>query len=508
MGSVAALAVAGLSKRYGATVALRSLTMRIVPHEVHAVLGENGAGKSTLVKILSGAVQPNSGTIELSGQPYAPRTLLGARRAGISTAFQELSLLPNLSVAENLLLPRVSGTRFWPEAAGSITRRAEAVLKEWAVTDIDPVARVEALSLAERQRLEIVRALSHRPRLLILDEPTAALPDATWLFRQVRRLTETGVAVLYISHRLSEVRELCQRATVLRNGESIDTVDLAGVKDDQIFAMMVGRAPERAYPAPVAAAAGAETLIEARGLTTGRLRDVSLSLKSGEILGVAALEGQGQLELFRALGGVGTHEAGEVRYNGRPVALTSPRRALRAGDGIAYVPEERKTEGIFGGLTAAANMSLPQVPRIARGGLIHHRLDVAATRTAAEAVSLADRYFGFRVSDLSGGNQQKVVLARALMTRARCLVMFDPTRGVDVGTKQAIYAMMRGFVAEGRAILVYSSELSELVHLCHRCLVIYGGRIVADVGRDRLTEEYLLAAAHGHGGAAPLRAAS
>lgn len=362
------------------------------------------------------------------------------------------------------------------------------------VADIAPEAIVEDLSLAERQRIEIARALSHARRLLILDEPTAALPDPSWLFRQIRRLADQGVAVMYISHRLGEVREVCQRATVLRNGATIGTVELSGVDDDGIFAMMVGHRPDRAAREATAAAQGA-ALLEVSSLSAGRVRGLDLTLRAGEIVGVAGLEGQGQQHLFQTLGGVIASEAGRIRVCGHEIGHASPRRMQAAG--LAFVPEERKTEGIFANLTAAANIALPRLGEVAPHGLLTSAQERRAAASPAERVALADRYLGFSVGSLSGGNQQKVLLARALMSGARCLVLFDPARGVDVGTKQSIYAMMRRFVADGGTILFYSSELSELVQLCTRCLVLYDGRIVAEVPHERLSEESLLAAAHG-----------
>ena len=498
MGSASLLTVEGLTKRYGATTALSSVSMEAASGEVHAILGENGAGKSTLVKILSGAIQPNSGRIHLSGADYAPRTILDARAAGIATAFQELSLLPNLTIAQNLLLPRVSPRLLLPASRRRVLAIAQAVLERFEASDIDPRRTVDELTLAEKQRVEIIRAFSHSPRVLILDEPTAALPDTEWLFRQIRRVTAKGTAVLYISHRLGEVRELCQRATVLRNGRSIGTVPLVNVNDDEIFRMMVGRSPQAMFPERPPVREDAPTVLEVRQLSGGRLRGIDFALRRGEILGFAALEGQGQSDLFRTLGGLNPHISGTILVGGKETELSSPRKTLSVEPRIAFVPEERKVEGIFGGLKTAENISLPALGRIARGGFVTARMDAEAITDAAEAVELSRRYFAFRMEELSGGNQQKAVLARTLMTGARCLVLFDPTRGVDVGTKQAIYALIRRFVEEGGAVAIYSSELSELVHLCDRCAVIYRGRVQAEFDRAALSEENLLTAAHGH----------
>lgn len=493
----AALEVTALSKRYGATLALSHVALSIPPGEIRAILGENGAGKSTLVKVLSGVVAPNEGRLELDGNAYAPTSIMQARERGVATAFQELSLVPNLTVGENLLLPRPSQTSFWPEARSQILSRAERILTEWQISDISSGAIVAELSLAQRQRIEIARALSHATRLLILDEPTAALPDPKWLFDQIRQVTRKGVAVIYISHRLGEVREICERATVLRNGSTVETTNLKGIGNDEIFALMVGRKPATRVSASSLSKTKGVPLIETKGLAGWRIRDINLAIHSHEIVGVAALEGQGQQELLRILGGAGMIRDGEVLVDGRPVSLRSPRQALSVGGGIAFVPEERKTAGIFSELSSASNIALARLSRISRGGFIRAALERKAAKSVSHRVALADRYLPVAVGALSGGNQQKALLARALMTGAKCLVLFDPARGVDVGTKQSIYAMMRQFVSEGGGIIFYSSELSELVELSSRCVAMYDGRITGELEKDQLNEETLLAAAHG-----------
>ena len=493
------LSVQALSKQYGATIALRGVDLGIRRGEVHAILGENGAGKSTLVKLLSGVVEPDGGSLSLDGAPYRPASIRDARRMGVSTAFQELSLVPDLTVAENMLLPKVSTGRFWPESLASIIRRGRDLLERFDVHDIPADAVVSDLSLAQRQRIEITRALSHARRLLVLDEPTAALPDTGWLFSQIRRATGDGVGVLYISHRLSEVREICGRATVLRNGSSIGTVALEGVDDAGIFSMMVGHRPEAEKRTALRPNKGAEVLLETRNLRGGLLKGVDLSLHAGEIVGVAGLEGQGQQALLRLVGGAMRPGGGEIIVGGAKAMLTSPQKAQRTPPGIVFVPEERKTEGIFDTLTAAANIALAEFATGGRERLVNGRAERLLARQSAERVSLSPRYLDFEVGNLSGGNQQKVLLARALMTGARILVLFDPARGVDVGTKQSIYQMMRHFAELGGAILFYSSELPELVQLSSRCLVLYDGRLAAEVPQEALSEARLLAAAHGHG---------
>ncbi len=492
------LQVAMLSKNFGATVALNAVSLSLAPGEVHAVLGENGAGKSTLVKILSGVDTQNSGNMLLNGAPYGPRSIMDARKSGVAAAFQELSLIPYQSVGENLLLPAVSRTSFWPEGRASFLDRAAKILAAWEVSDIAPDALVVDLSLAERQRIEITRALSYASKILILDEPTAALPDPAWLFEQIRRLTDKGVAVMYISHRLGEVREICQRATVLRNGTTIKTVDLKGVNDDEIFSMMVGRSADPVDQAYAVDIKNPKIRLQARNLSAGKALSIDLELRAGEIVGLAGLEGQGQQDLFRALGGIIKPTGGGIFVDGIPVSLGSPQKALKTGGGIAFVPEERKTEGMFENLTAASNIALPMIFKASKAGLVYAKSEVEVASGVAAEVGLATRYLDYNVENLSGGNQQKVLLARALMTGAKCLVLFDPARGVDVGTKQSIYAMMRNFAKDGGSILFYSSELPELVELSTRCLVMYGGEIVAEMPREEISEETLLVAAHGH----------
>ena len=495
----AAISVDAVSKSYGATVALEAVSLQLRPGEVHALLGENGAGKSTLVKILSGVVQPNAGTMHLGGQSYTPRTILDARRLGVATAFQELSLLPNLTVAENLFLPRQMKSGLPLVSPKRTARAAEEILERYCLTGLSPLRQISSLNLAERQKLEIVRAMHHQPRLLILDEPTAALTDVDWLFSLVREMTASGTAVLYISHRLAEVRSLCQRASVLRNGRSIATVSLEDATDAQIFEMMVGRSQKSAErPASRRWEAGQAQALTVSGLCGGPLDDISLTLNRGEILGIAALEGQGQRDLFRALVGLAPVSGGEIVVDGKTVRPKSPAHALKLGNGVAFLPEDRKTEGIFTGLTAAANMALPVVGRIGRAGLVWGSRERNAARPHAEAVDFSPRYMDFRINDLSGGNQQKALLARAMMTEARTLLLYDPTRGVDVGTKQAIYEAIRRFAAEGGAVLLYSSELPELVQLVDRCLVLYGARIHAEFAGDEIEENRLVAALTGH----------
>ena len=492
------LAMRGVSKAYGATIAVRSVSFNIERGEVHALVGENGAGKSTIVKVLSGIVSEDGGTLELDGAAYSPRDPMAARAAGVSTAFQELSLLPNLTVAENLMLPHqlkgmgglVSGKRN--------RDRAAAMLAEYGLGHIHPDIPVRSLSLAEKQRIEIMRAVSRKPKLLVLDEPTSALADPGWLFDILDRITALGTGVLYISHRLAEVRRLCRRCTVLRNGESIDTVTLKGTGNDRIFEMMVGSvARPHKNEANRQANVGNPVALSVRRLAGGSVQDISLDVRRGEVVGVAGLEGQGQRDLFRMLAGLTPVQSGEIRVGGRQVAIGSPADAARSS--IGFMPEERKTEGIFLGLRTDANMTLSLLEALSRFGIVDRAREAAAVGKGAERVDLADRYLPLRIAALSGGNQQKALLGRVLMSGARNLVLFDPTRGVDVGTKALVYGVIRDFVGQGGAVLVYSTELSELVRLVDRCVVVYRGRVAGEVAGEDLSEPHLVALAAGQG---------
>ncbi len=493
-----AVSIYGLTKSYGATIALQNVSLGLRGGEVHALLGENGAGKSTLVKVLSGIVRPDAGRVEVDGVSYHPSSVMAARGAGVATAFQELSLLPNLSVAQNLMLPRLLKGVTRMASAKANLQKAEALLSEFGAADIIPSVLVGDLSLAEKQRIEIVRALSHRPRLLILDEPTAALTEPEWLFHELERAAASGTAILYITHRLAEVRRLCTRATILRNGEHISTVDLDRVSDHDIFAAMVGNTPtHHVANQRVKAEPASEAALRVRHLTGTGVSSLNFEIGRGEIVGVAALEGQGQRELFRMLGGAAPITSGVVEVHGQAVALSSPAQALRAG--IAFLPEERKTEGVFLGLDVTTNVSLSIVDRLQRFGIIDQTREHAVVTDQTQRVELAERALSMPMAALSGGNQQKAVLARVLLSQARILVLFDPTRGVDVGTKQVIYRVVRDFVVSGGSVLIYSTELAELVQLVDRCLVMYRSRIVSDVADNALSEAKLVALASGHG---------
>ncbi len=492
------LEVRGISKHYGATVALRDVSFVLNAGEVCGLLGENGAGKSTLVKTLSGVEVPDSGALFLAGSEYRPRDRNDARRQGVATAFQELSLVSTLSVAVNLFLPDPAVNRAGLVAMRRLEQQAARILAAHGVSEIDSAALVGELTLGQRQRLEIVRAMFRRPRLLLLDEPTAALSDRDWLFDLVGNRLAEGAAILYISHKLDEIRRLCRRSVILRNGQKVLDRPVAEMSDDEIFRSMAGRSVvERFVAAPSAVRTDAQPALSASRLSGDGVEDISFTLMAGEILGVAGLEGQGQARLFRSLVGLYPLRSGRIEVAGCGRMVRSPRAARAAG--VVLVPEERKTEGIFKDLTTIANVSLPAIDHASKLHFLNRRRERALVGEVIGDVDLPEHFLPLSIAALSGGNQQKAVLGRALMARARCLLLFDPTRGVDVGAKQSIYRMMRAFVGGGGAILFYSTELDELVHLCDRCLVLYGNRIVGELQGPALSQEQVLSLAAGHG---------
>lgn len=495
-----------VGKRYGATVALDDVSFELHAGEVCGLLGENGAGKSTLVKILSGVVAPDAGEILLAGRPFRPRSVVDARAGGVSTAFQELSLVPTLSVAANMFLPRPPVSRFGVIASGKVETMAEDILRQYGVTDVPVSALIGDLPLGMRQKIEIVRALHRRPSILLLDEATAALSDRDWLFSLVEQESQGGTSILYISHKLDEIRRLCRRCVILRNGRKVLDSEVAGMSDDAIFSSMAGLGDlsdrslaegfERFHSSVREDATAA---LEVTHLKGHGVNDVSFSLAPGEILGVAGLEGHGQSNLFKALIGLSPVREGGIAVNGSPAAVNSPRAAQRLG--LVLVPEERKTEGLFRDLTTMANISLPVIDKTS----LFHLVNTARERRDVEAVTpkvrIPERFLPLNIGALSGGNQQKTVLARALLTGARTLLLFDPTRGVDVGAKQNIYEMMRGFVRDGGSILFYSTALDELVHLCDRCLVLYRNSVAGVLSRKDMSEDLILSFASGVGAA-------
>jgi ABC-type sugar transport system ATPase subunit len=485
-----ALRLIAVRKRFGAVRVLEGTSLEARAGEVHAVLGENGAGKSTLMRILAGVISADGGQVTLDGSPVRLGSPSAAVVAGIRTVFQELSTIPQLTVAENLLY----GSE--PSVFGIVRRRrrqelARELLDRFGLSRIDTAAPVSELGLGDRQLLEVVKALRKPPRVLILDEATSALStaDSAWVLAQARAAAGMGAVVLLITHRLPEVRATADRITVLRSGVDVLTGTTDELEDDALVAAMLGRRVEVLYPARVPPSD--ERVLSVDGLVTSGLSGpIDLELNRGEILGIGGLQGQGQRELLMALAGAQPWAEGAATLLGEIYAPRSPREALRRG--VAYVPEDRQREGLFLGHSVQSNITISSLGRFVRHGLLDTAAELHAAQDGAAIVGISQDRLGTKASSMSGGNQQKVVLAKVLLGEPAVLLLHDCTRGVDVGTKADIFELMARLAATGTAILFYSSDLSELVHICDRVAVIADGQLGAVIPRDELTEDAIL----------------
>jgi rhamnose transport system ATP-binding protein len=487
------LRVTEVSKSYGGVQALRPVSFDVRAGEVHALLGENGAGKSTLIRIMSGLVAPESGRIEVDGAARVFRSPRDATRAGIVTIHQELLLFPDLSVAENICMADDPGPLGWIDRAAHHTK-ARALLAELDSADLDPARPLRSLSVAERQRVEIARALGRDARVLIMDEPTASLADADVerLLAIVRRLRERGVGIVYVSHKLSEVRSIADRVTVLRDGGFVATQPAEGMTEADMIGLMVGRSISELYPKGEPRI-GAEVL-RVEGLTLApRVHDVSFALRAGEILGLAGLVGAGRTELARLIFGLDRPAAGRIVLEGREIRVASPQSAV--AQGIAYVPEDRGLQGLVRTMPVAANVTMASLSKVVRGLFLSPRAEAAAGLDAIARLGIrAPRGPGHLAGKLSGGNQQKVVVAKWLRSMPKVLILDEPTRGVDVGAKAEIHALMGDLTRQGLAILMISSELPEVLGMSDRVMVMSRGRVTGLFDRAEATPERVGAA--------------
>ena len=495
----ALLTVSGLWKSYAAPVLLDAhLDLRC--GEVHALVGENGAGKTTLARILSGLTRPDRGEVRLGGQPYAPASKRDAEMAGIRMVMQELNLIPNLTVAENLFLgdlPR----RFGVIRYRQLHADARAAMAQVGLAHVPPDRPVRELGVGHQQLVEIAAALRHAQggacKLLILDEPTAALTDAevALLFLRIRELKARGAAVLYISHRMEEIQRIADRITVLRDGRVIGTRRASEASLDEIIRMMVGRDLGEAHPRT--ATQGGKVALRVVGLTRGQaVRGVAFDAHEGEILGLAGLMGSGRTETLRAIFGADRPDAGQVCLYGsdRPARIRSPRDAVRLG--IALLTEDRKQQGLLLPLPIRHNVTLARLRDVAwLGAVLRPAEERAVTERLARALGLQCRSADQRVAELSGGNQQKVVVARWLYRDCRIVLFDEPTRGIDVGAKFEIYRLLADLAARGKAIVVVSSDLLELMSLCDRIAVMSAGRLAATFRRGEWTQDAIMEAA-------------
>ncbi len=495
----------GVHKRYGGVHALRGVRLAVRAGEVHGLAGENGAGKSTLINVLAGAVRRDEGRVAFDGREVDFRTPAESQAAGIAVIHQELATLPTLSVAENLFMGRLPARGGWVDR-GAMHRRARALLAEVGL-DVDPRALVRDLSLSNQQLVEIAKALSAGAKLLVMDEPSASLTEheARNLLALVRRLRAQGVAILYVTHRLAELFAVCDRITVFRDGAHVATVDAADTTPAAVVGLMVGR-ELAAAAAHRERHAGGDAVLEVRGLTRraapgeeGRvaLDGVSLEVRRGEIVGMAGLVGAGRSEVARAVFGADRFDAGEVRLDGRPVRFRSPADAIRAGVGM--VPEDRKGLALFLDKPVRWNVSMAALPALARRGVIPGRRERALAADYVDRLRVRTPGIEAAVRQLSGGNQQKTVLARWLATDPRLLILDEPTHGVDVGAKAEIYELVRALARDGLAILLISSELPEVLDLSDRIVVMRAGRVAATLDRAAADERTVMMHATGAG---------
>jgi ABC-type sugar transport system ATPase subunit len=494
--SSALVSMSGVSKRFGGVSAIEGVDFDLREGEVHALVGENGAGKSTLMKVLSGVHRPDQGRLEVGGREVAFDSVRDAASEGIALVPQELELFEELTVTENLFVGRSRPRKGWLAFDwASMREQAEAVFERLGVR-LDIGALVKDLSPANRQMVEIGRGLIRDARVLIMDEPTAALSEreTSALFDAIASITARGVCVVYISHRLEEIFRVSHRVTVMRDGKKIETRPTKDFSHEELIRLMVGR--ELAALGARDEAPVGEVLLEVRGLSKlGEFEDVSFSLRSGEVVGLSGLVGAGRTEVARAIFGVSSADAGTVLVGGRAVEIKSPAEAQKAG--IAYLPEERRSEGLILPFSISENVTFANLDALSRVGFVNTSEQRRVARNFADTLRIRCNSVQDPVSSLSGGNQQKVVLAKSLSREPSVLMLDEPTRGVDVGAKSEIYRLIDSLARSGKAVLVISSELEEVLTVSNRVLVMREGRLVGEFSQSEATQELLTAAAMG-----------
>jgi ABC-type sugar transport system ATPase subunit len=487
--------VRGVGKRYGGTAALSDVSVSVRRGEVHGICGENGAGKSTLGKIVAGAIRPDSGHIVVDGRPVEYASPRDALRDHITVVSQELALVPEMSVLDNVFLGQEQG------AAGMVDRRRSrdryAELADRLGLRIDPMQEVGKLPIALQQQVEIVRALAREARLIVMDEPTASLslPEVERLHRIIADLRRQGVTIIYISHLLSDLLGTCDSVTVLKDGRFVKTSSATAETVDTLVTSMLGRELDQQFPEPIPTLADAPAVLSVRELTrSGAFTDISFDIHAGEIVGLAGLVGAGRTEIARAIFGA-DHATGVVEIDG--VRLKRPRPARSIRRGLALLPESRKDEGLVMMRSVRENVAMAHLGEVVKGGFVQFAREGRLVTDVLKSVDSRAASISMPVSELSGGNQQKVALAKWLLRRPRVLLADEPTRGVDVGAKRAIYQQIRDLAAEGVAILLISSELEEILGLAHRTIVVRAGRIVDELSRTQASEESIMRAAFG-----------
>jgi ribose transport system ATP-binding protein len=492
------LSLNNIHKRFGPTVALDGVSLQLRKGEVHALIGENGAGKSTLMNVLAGSLPPDQGLMEIEGQPYVPASPLEARLRGIALIHQELSLCAHLTVAENIMMGIESSRLGWLDRR-NLHARAQAVLETFHHPDLRPETRVSDLSIASRQIVEICRAVAARARIILMDEPTSSLQrdDVERLFTLIRKLTSEGISVVYISHFLEEVREIADTCTVLRDGQSVATGSIAAFTDDQLIAHMVGRPIERLFPERSSQTTTDVVLAVENLAAPPLLKHASFELRCGEILGVAGLMGSGRTPLVRALFGLDQAESGTISLKGKFVSARGGTPSQRLLQGLGYMSEDRKGEGLALSIPVADNMTLTRFDSCSRWGWLDLKQQRQQTERLVSALKVKVRSVRQPVSTLSGGNQQKVALGRLLHQDADLLLLDEPTRGIDIGSKAQVYQTIAQCAADGKAVLIISSYLPELFGMCDRLAVMSRGRLSQALPIAAWTPESVMQAAIG-----------
>ena len=488
------LELEGVGKRYGGISALEDVDFACRAGSIHAILGENGAGKSTLIKIASGVVQPDSGSMRLDGQEVRFLTPQQANDAGVVCIFQELSLLPDLSVADNICITDPPRNRLGLIDGREQRRRTEALLAKVGCEDVSPLEQVKNLPLSRRQMVEIAKALGRNPRLLILDEATSALTsaDVEKVYAILKQLREDNLALLYISHRMHEIEELADVCSVFRNGRHIETFSKGTRSDEEVVQMMIGREMSHVFPPKPAREAPPAAVLEVSGLSwEDRLSDINFSLGRGEIVGLGGLDGQGQRDLLLALFGVLRGVDGEIKLGGETVRIGGPGKAKNHG--LALIPEDRKVEGLMLPMSVRDNISIVALDRMTRGLVVDRALEAQRIDEMVEKLRIKIGDLGDAAGTLSGGNQQKLVIAKWLLSAADVILLNDPTRGIDVGTKQEIYQLLRELADAGNSVLFYTTDYDELIGCCDRVLILYQGRILRELRGSEINETNIVA---------------
>lgn len=483
------LTLKNITKEFPGVKALDDVTINIERGTIHGLVGENGAGKSTLIKILAGIYQPNKGEIILDGKPCRFNSPIEARRAGISVVHQEIKLAEPLSVAENMFLGNVqlkNGLVDWK----GMRRRAREIVEDLGM-DIDINAQVSSLTVAKKQIVEIMHAINNNSRILIMDEPSAVLTDRELevMFRIVKQLRDKGITIIYISHRLDEIFGLCSNVSVLRDGRHIDTIPVASVDRQGLINMMVGREMGQEYPKEVGNVGG--TILEVKNLSRVILQDISFEVKSGEVFGISGLVGAGRTELARAILGIDKPESGEVYVRGKKVHYRTFADAIR--DGLGLIPEDRKLQGLVQIMSVKRNTTLVNMKRVLRAGVISSSLEEKLSKEYADKLHVVTPSMETEVQYLSGGNQQKVVIAKWLFQNSEILFLDEPTRGIDVGAKAEIYRLINRMAKEGKTIIMISSEMPELLGMCDRIMVMHEGHKMGELNAAEATQAKIMA---------------